>query len=121
MAHIWFGPVVLRWYSLARSQLHLRRLHQALFAQDAVDRGLRDAEALVVGDPGSQLSAAQLRHLPGCLQNVVNFLETKTVPRGLTASWMVLKSLMVLASEPPVVSALWDAHLSEDPSLGERR
>ena len=27
----------------------------------------------------------------------------------------------VLASEPPVESALWDAQLSEDPSLGERR
>ena len=115
MAHIWFAPVVLRWYSLPAANCISGDFTFALFAQDAVDRGLGDAETLVVGDPGSQLTAAQLRHLPGCLQNVVNFLESKTVPRGLAASWMVL------ASEPPVVSALWDAQLSEDPSLGERR
>jgi len=58
------GPHLVRTGSLsvvllASFELHLRRLGQTFFTQDAVDGGLRDAEAPVVGDPRSQWTAAQ--------------------------------------------------------------
>ena len=50
----------------------------------------------------------------------MDFLESKTVPCRLTSPWLVLKPLVVLASEPPVVGALRDAQPSEDFTFGER-
>ena len=112
-------PVVL----LARSKSHLNPLHQTLPSQDAVDRRLRDREPHVVGDPRRQLPATQLRHLPGCRQNVVDFLGGQSVPWGLAASWIILKALLVLPSQPPVVCAPGDSKLTEDLTVlqGDRR
>jgi hypothetical protein len=66
---------------LASFELHLGRLDQTIFTQDAVDSGLRDAEALVVGDPGSQLTAAQLRKLSRDRQDSSLLLWGEAVPR----------------------------------------
>jgi hypothetical protein len=50
----------------------------------------------------------------GVAGTIENFLESKTVPWGLRTSCLVLKSLMVLSSEPPVVGLLGDSNLTTD-------
>ena len=103
---------------LARDQPHLRPLHQTLPAKDTIDRRLRYREPHVVGDPRCQLTATQLRHLPCCRQNVVDFPRSKSVPWGLAASCMVLKPLLLLPSQPPAVCAPGDSQLTQRLPLG---
>ena len=117
MAHIWWGAGGLAVVLLTRSQLHLRPLHQALPAQDAVDRRLRYGEAHVVGGPCGQLPATQLRHLPSSRQNGVYFLGSQLVPWWRAGSNVVLKSLLLLPSQPPVVCALGDSQFTECPAF----
>ena len=74
---------------------------------------------MLSGDPCRELPATKLRRFLGCRQNVVDFLGGQSVPWGLAASWIILKALLVLPSQPPVVCAPGDSQLTEDLAFWE--
>ena len=73
MAHIWWGPVVLRGYFLPAASLISGLFTRPSLRRMRLDRRLRYREPHVVGDPRGQLSWTQLRHLPGRRQHVVDY------------------------------------------------
>ena len=91
-------------------------------AQDAVDGGLGDREALVVGDPGSKLTTAQFRRSTCHRQDRLLLRLTQAVPGCQAASRLILKPLAPLLARQPTDStrALGDTQVLEYLTLWKR-
>ena len=121
MAHIWWGPVVFRWYSFPAASLisGLFTSPSLLRMRYTVDSDTENPMLSVTHEAScrglsSGISLADDRTWP-------TSLEGQSVPWGLASSRIILQSSLLTPPQPPVVGAPGHSKLSQDLTLGHGR